>query len=328
MGSRTAGFVTNGNVARAFGFGQGFDTYELLPRKRSAATDVHARAAAWLEAGQGPFLLYLHTVEPHAPYNPPQPFRQRFAPGVRDERLTRMNLLNRLQGGQMPSTPELRRDLLSLYDAEIAANDAAFGELIDLLVQKGLWNDTVIVFLSDHGEEFLDHGGWEHGKTLHTEMLDIPLIVRVPGVGIGKQVERQAQHADVVPTILSAVGVPLPAAVEGRSLLPWMAGASGDGEEQIAYSWLDEYGLNMAAATTPDWRLIEKRAPLAARSLYDRRADPGEKSDLNAQRPVRAGYLGTHLKSAEKKKPGSLRAGEGAVDAELKEQLRALGYVH
>ncbi|HEV2845043.1 MAG TPA: hypothetical protein VG477_09375, partial [Thermoanaerobaculia bacterium] len=86
--------------------------------------------------------------------------------------------------------------------------------------------------------------------------------------------------------------------------------------------------LQMAAATTPEWRLIEKRAPLAARSLYNRRTDPGEKSDLNAQRPVRAGYLGTHLKGAEKKKHGALRAGEGAVDAELRQQLKALGYVH
>jgi arylsulfatase A-like enzyme len=329
-GYQTAGFVTNGNVARAFGFGQGFDTYELLPRRRSAAADVHARAAAWLEARKegSPFFLYLHTVEPHAPYNPPQPFRQRFAPHVRDEALTRMNLLTRLQGGKIPATPGLRRDLLSLYDAEIAANDAAFGELLDLLARKGLWEDTVIVFTSDHGEEFLDHGGWEHGKTLHTEMLDIPLILRVPGLGVGKQVERQAQHVDVVPTILSALGLPVPAAVEGRSLVPWMAGAPADEEEQIAFSWLDEYGLQMASATMPDWRLIEKRSPVSARSLYDRRADPGEKSDLNAERPVRAGYLGTRLKAEENKKRGALRAGEGAVDAELRQQLRALGYVH
>ncbi len=329
QGYETAGFVTNGNVARSFGFGQGFDTYELLPRKRSAAMDVHARAAAWLEDEKdAPFFLYLHTVEPHAPYDPPETFRRRFAPQVQDEALTRMNLLKRLQERKVPATPELRRDLLALYDAEVAANDAAFGELIDLLVRKGLWEDTLIVFVSDHGEEFLDHGGWEHGKTLHTEMLDVPLIVRIPGIGKGKVLERQAQHADLVPTILSAVGLPIPAAVEGRSLLPWMNGAPGDGAEEVAFSWLDEYGLQMASATTPEWRLIEKRAPVSGRSLYDRRSDPGEKSDLGGERPVRAGYLGTRLKGAETKKQGALRAGEGAVDAELRQQLRALGYVH
>lgn len=328
-GYRTAGFVTNGNVAKSFGFGQGFDTYELLPRKRSAAMDVHARAAAWLEEkADAPFFLYLHTVEPHAPYAPPEPFRQRFAPGVRDEALTRMSFLRRLQEGKIPATPELRRDLLALYDAEIAANDAAFGELIDLLVRKGLWKDTMIVFVSDHGEEFLDHGGWEHGKTLHTEMLDVPLIVRIPWIGNGKVLDRLAQHADVVPTILSAVGLPVPAAVEGRSLLPWMAGAPGDGAEEVAFSWLDEYGLQMASATTPDWRLIEKRAPVSGRSLYDRRSDPGEKRDLGSERPVRTGHLATRLRAEELRKRGALRAGEGEMDAELRQQLRALGYVH
>ncbi|HEX6901019.1 MAG TPA: sulfatase [Thermoanaerobaculia bacterium] len=329
QGYATAGFVTNGNVARSFGFAQGFDTYELLPRKRSAATDVSARAAAWLEKRtDAPFFLYLHTVQPHAPYNPPEPFRRRFAPQIRDEALTRMRFLRRLQQGKIPATPEVRRDLLALYDAEIATNDAAFGELIDLLVREGLWEDTMIVFVSDHGEEFLDHGGWEHGKTLHTEMLDVPLIIRIPGIGNGKVLERQAQHADLTPTILSAVGVPVPAAVEGRSLLPWMNGAPEDGAEEVAFSWLEEYGLQTASATTPEWRLIEKRAPVSGRSLYDRRSDPGEKRDLGSERPVRTGHLATRLRAEELRKRGALRAGEGKMDAELRQQLRALGYVH
>src|SRR5204863_2182139 len=122
---------------RGFGFAQGFDTYRLLPRKRSAATDVNAQAAEWLETAKGaaPFFLYLHTVEPHAPYNPPQPFRQRFAPGVRGEELTGMHVFKLLREGRLAPTSALRRDLLALYDAEIAANDAAFGELRDLLVR-------------------------------------------------------------------------------------------------------------------------------------------------------------------------------------------------
>lgn len=332
-GYRTAGFITNGNVARSFGFGQGFDTYELLGRRRSAATDVHARAAEWLEKewkGDAPFFLYLHTVEPHAPYAPPEPFRQRFASGVRNEALTRMRFLRQLEEGTVPASPGLRRDLLALYDAEIAANDAAFGNLIDLLRQRGLWQDTIVVFVSDHGEEFFDHGGWEHGKTLHTEMLDIPLIVRVPGAGNGRTVERQAQHADVMPTVLDALGIPIPAAVEGRSLLPWMAGsASGDGgEEDAAFSWLDEYGVQAASVTTPGWRLIDQRSPGFKRSLYDRRADPQEQSDRAVDRPVRSGYLATRIKAEEQPRKGMLKAREGVMDPELRRQLRALGYVH
>lgn len=331
-GYRTAGFVTNGNVARSFGFGQGFDTYELLGRRRSAATDVNARAAEWLEKEwkkDAPFFLYLHTVEPHAPYVPPEPFRQRFAPQVRNEALTRMKFLHQLEEGSVPASPELRRDLLALYDAEIAANDAAFGNLIDLLRQRGLWQDTIVVFVSDHGEEFLDHGGWEHGKTLHTEMLEIPLIVHVPETGRGRVIDHQAQHADVVPTILDALGLSIPPAVEGRSLLPWMArnGGTERGEEE-AFSWLDEYGVRAASVTTPAWRLIEQSSPSFDRSLYDRSADRGEKTNLSGSRSVRSGYFAARIKAEELPRKGDLKAREGVMDPEVRRQLRALGYLH
>jgi choline-sulfatase len=332
-GYRTAGFVTNGNVAKSFGLGQGFETYHLLPRKHSAATDVNAEAAAWLETGwkkDAPFFLFLHTVEPHAPYNPPLPFRQRFAPSVKDEHLTHMKVLLRLHENKLAATPELRRDLMDLYDAEIAANDAAFGDLIDLLVQRGLWEDTVIVFVSDHGEEFLDHGGWEHGKTLHAEMLDVPLIVRVPGMAGGKVVERQAQHADVASTILDLLGLPIAPHLEGRSLLSWMAGKDApakDEMEEEAFSWLDERGFRAASVTTPAWRLIENRVPTPGRLLYDRKADAAERSDLARQRAVRAGYLRARLRAEERPRKGRLRAGEGTMDPELRRQLEALGYL-
>jgi arylsulfatase A-like enzyme len=333
-GYQTAGFVTNGNVARSFGVAQGFETYQLLPGKHSAATDVNAAAAGWLESGWkrgAPFFLYLHTVEPHAPYSPPAPFRQRFAPEVHDELLTRMRVFHRLEEGSLAPTPELRRSLLDLYDAEIAANDAAFGELIDLLVRRGLWEDTVVVFVSDHGEELFEHGGWEHGKTLHAEMLDVPLIVRVPGAG-ARTVERQAQQVDVAPTILDLLGLPVPPVVEGRSLVPWMiddntGGATQDAPEDEAYSWLDQHGFRAASVTTPAWRMIEDRAPNAGRSLYDRRADPGEHRDLADDRAVRTGYLRAHLLAAERRHKGALQAGQAVLDEELRKQLQALGYL-
>jgi arylsulfatase A-like enzyme len=330
-GYQTAGFVTNGNVARGFGLAQGFETYELLPTKHSAATDVNGAAAGWLASEwkrDTPFFLYLHTVEPHAPYNPPAPFRQRFAPEVHDELLTRMKVFHRLEDGSLAPTPELRRSLLDLYDAEIAANDAAFGELIDLLARRGLWEDTVVVFVSDHGEELFDHGGWEHGKTLHAEMLDVPLIVRAPGAG-ARTVQRQVQQVDVAPTILGLLGLPVPPVVEGRSLAPWITGdAAGDEPEAEAYSWLDQHGFRAASVTTPAWRLIEDRAPNPGRALYDRRTDPGERRDLADERVVRAGYLRDHLHAAERRHKGALQAGQAIVDEELRKQLQALGYLH
>ncbi|HET9213010.1 MAG TPA: sulfatase [Thermoanaerobaculia bacterium] len=330
-GYRTAGFVTNGNVARSFGLGQGFETYELLPRRHSAAADVNAEAAAWLQSGwtkDAPFFLYLHTVEPHTPYNPPPAFRQRFAPEVHDETLTQMRIFRFLELGRIVPTPEMLRSFVDLYDAEIATNDAAFGELIDLLVQRGLWDNTVIVFVSDHGEEFLDHGGWQHGTTLHNEMLNVPLIVRAPGTG-PRTVQRQVQQVDVAPTVLDLLGLPVPPVVEGHSLVPWMAsGAPADEPEAEAYSWLDQHGWRGAAVTTPAWRLIEDRGHYPGRYLYDRRTDPGEHRNLTDQRAVREGYLWSRLRAEERPRKGTLKAGEATVDAELRKQLEALGYLH
>ena len=332
-GYRTAGFITNGNVARSFGFGQGFETYKILSHNRNSAAEVNARAAEWLDGlgkGKAPFFLYLHTVEPHAPYGPPPAFRQRFAPGAQEEE-THMRILRLLQRGKIQPSPELLRNLLDLYDAEIATNDAAFGDLMDLLVRRGLWEKTIVVFVSDHGEEFLDHGDWEHGKTLHTEMLDVPLILRIPGVGEGKMVERLAQHADIVPTLLVALGLPVPEAVEGRSLVSWMAGGGSPeeaGAEEAAFSWLDRDANRSAAVTTPDWRLIEIRSPRPGHSLYDRRADPGERKDLAVDRSVRTGYLGGRLRAEERPRKGALQAGEGTIDEETRKQLQALGYMH
>lgn len=327
-GYRTAAIVTNGNVDRSFGLGQGFESYRLLQHGRDTAENVNARAAQWLEGVRGePFFLFLHTIEPHTPYQPPPAFRQRFAPSVPED-LGKVRTLKALNAGTLPVTPERLQGLLALYDAEIAANDAAFGALVGLLRERGLWEETVVVFLSDHGEEFHDHGGWEHGRTLHTEMLDVPLLVRLPGVGEGRAVDRLAQHVDVVPTLLDALGLPVPAAVEGRSLLPAMAGAGedGSGDEEAALSWLDVDGFRSASASTPAWRLIEDRAPRAGRSLFDRRGDPRETRDLVRERAVRAGYLRSLLRAAESG-GARLRAGEGTVDDELRERLRALGYV-
>jgi arylsulfatase A-like enzyme len=332
-GYHTAGFVTNGNVARSFGLGQGFETYDLIPDDHTS-THVNAEAADWLEKDwkrDAPFFLYLHTVDPHAPYNPPPPFRQRFAPEVHDESLTRLRTFHRLEDSSLAPTPELRRSLLDLYDAEIATNDAAFGELIDLLVRRGLWEDTVVIFISDHGEELFDHGGWEHGKTLHAEMLDVPLIVRAPGAA-PRVVQRQAQQVDVAPTVLELLGLPVPPVVEGRSLAPWITGGIGgppdqDEPETAAYSWLDQRDFRAASVTTPAWRLIEDRAPRPGRALYDRHADPGEHRDLSPERAVRAGYLLDHLRLAERHRKGALRAGEATVDTELRKQLQALGYI-
>ena len=309
-----------------------------MPQRRHGSDEVTARAAAWLDARQGddrPFFLYLHTADPHAAYEPQEPFRSRFAADVpKDGVIGSRSFLKRLAGGRIPVTPELVRNLLALYDAEVAWNDDSFGALVAELERRGLWDDTVVIVLSDHGEEFHEHGRWEHGQTLHTEMLDVPWLARFPGLPEGVRVAEVAQHIDLVPTLLAYLGLPQPPHVEGRDLLPLLSGerpALDEGEieveEPAAFSWLDLDGLTGAAVTTEAWRLIDSRSPPSGAALYDRRKDPAEHQNRTAERPVDAEYLKTRLEARERNRRGAMKAGEATLDEELTRQLRALGYL-
>ncbi|HYH46410.1 MAG TPA: sulfatase, partial [Thermoanaerobaculia bacterium] len=336
-GFRTGGVVANAVVAEAFGVGQGFERYELLPTGANNSEIVNRHAVQLLDAagagrpGAPPFFLYLHTIDPHGPYLPPADLRQRFAPGIPPWVGSR-RFLRELNHRTLKPGPETPGDMLRLYEAEVAANDRSFGALLAELRRRGLWEDTVVVLVSDHGEEFFEHGGWEHGRSLHAEVLDVPLIVRFPGLGEGRQVAALAQHVDLLPTLLAALGLPAPAGVEGRNLLARLGESDGEGEGETAwdpavYSELDLDGRTGTAVTTPVWRLIDRRGPTAAVLLYARREDPRERRDLARARPVEAGFLRSLLRARALLPGRTLTPGTGRIDEAMREQLRALGYL-
>jgi arylsulfatase A-like enzyme len=350
-GYATAAAVTNPNVAGRFGLRQGFETYDLLSRTRSE--HVTEWAQAWWEGrrrdGDGrPFFLYLHTVDPHAPYVPEPAWRRLLAPHVPDGFVGSLWLLRRLKSGEEASTPERVRRLSALYDAEVAANDASFGDLLDALAARGLDADTLVVFVSDHGEEFHDHGGWEHAETLHAELLHVPLVIRLPAVdrrGGGRRVATPVQQADLMPTLLRLAGAPVPPGLEGRDLAPLLApvaaaGETGEGDgaadgpadDAPLFSHVDRLGVSGGAVTAGPWRCIDmlsrRGAAGPSRELYRRPDDPGEHHDLAAERPVVSGWcrqlLRAHAAAAVSR---ALVPGVEEVDPELAEKLRALGYL-
>ena len=257
-GYDTAAFVTNPNVASAFGFGQGFGIYRLL-KKHSDSTLATEHVLAWLERREDerPFFLYVHTPDPHGPYLPPEPHRSRLAGDA--DRVYRA-IQAKPKREKWESDEETIRQLLALYDAEIAANDENFGRLLDDLKRRDLFDDTLIVFLSDHGEEFFDHHDWNHGRGLHAETLDFPLLVKLPDQRRGRRVTEPAQHIDVMPTILDALGVPLPEGIEGRSLLPLLAGeAKHPLGPRAAYSHVDLNDRLSVGIAVGEWKLIDRR---------------------------------------------------------------------
>ncbi|MEM7586657.1 MAG: sulfatase [Acidobacteriota bacterium] len=336
-GYRTAAFITNPNLTAGFGFDQGFDHFEYLGEETTSA-EVHQRVVDWLEQRRdaSPFLLYVHTLDPHAPYDPPAQERERWAPGVSAVKAEdSMRLVDGLQAGRIELSDALRADLRALYDAEIAANDASFGALIDELATRGLFGDALVAVMSDHGEEFHEHGNWQHGRALHGESIAVPLIVKLPGMHAGRRISQPVQHADLLPTVLAYLGLEPAVAIEGRSLLPLLAEASGDGPrwQRQLFSYLHLDSVARVSVHDGDWKLIQQIESdrLVWPRLYRPSEDPGEQHNLAERYPLRVGYLATAIRrkmAADLAAAGTrLDAEQGVIDPSVEKSLRALGYL-
>ncbi|MGH0034808.1 MAG: sulfatase [Myxococcota bacterium] len=314
----------------------------------------------WLDRRDGdrPLFLYVHAVEPHSPYNPPARYRERFAPEAGGDALDPETeaVVRRLQqsfiergvpqaqrdigsrawlhalaAGSIAPTERVIADLEALYDAEVAYADDAFGALLAELERRGLLADAAVAFLSDHGEEFFEHGSWEHGKTLHAEVLRVPMILRLPGdAPRGIRVADIARHIDVLPTLLEAVGVPAPRSMDGRSpmdgrsLLPSIRGESDD---RSSLAFVDLNGFVAQSIEQGPWKLIDSRSPEAGIALFSR-DDPQELRNLAQGDPLLAGWLAAQLRlELARSRDRALEAPTTDVDADLEARLRAMGYV-
>ncbi len=302
---RSAGYATGGFVSayvlRAdVGIGQGFDAYDdRLPAaspevaigdvQRDGA-DTLAAAEAWLSSRtSSKFFLFLHLYEPHTPYAPPA----RYAKG-------------------------------DPYDGEIAYADELVGKLIATLKSRGLYDDALIVLLSDHGEGLGDHGEMEHGLFLYRETMHVPLIVKRPGRrGAGTRVAAPVQHIDLVPSLLSMIQAPVPAGLRGRSLAPVMDGGAIPEQGLYAeamypryhFGWSELYSL-----TDARFRFI--RAPRD--ELYDTTNDPRERRNLAGEREQTRVAMRQAL---DRLMAGAAIDAPGHVSAEDRERLKALGYI-
>ncbi len=341
-GYRTAGFITNGNVDQTFGLGQGFDGFFYLnesqeePAFHQLADRLNRRAFPWLEeraragAERPPYFLYLHATDPHAPYTPPEPFRQRFAPDV-DPEIGLIDNVHDISAGRKPAPAGTAGAFIDLYDGEIAWNDHHFGRLLAKLRELGLYDSTLIVLLSDHGEEFDDHGGWEHGKTLYGEQLRIPLVVKLPrGEAAGRRVGEIADQVDLLPTVLDVLGLEPPPGLDGRSLLPLVRGAR---RQSPSFAYLRLEGKRLKSVVARGWKLIvddSRQRRRGARELYRLAVDPREQSDLYPVGPLERGFLEQTLRAFEldlHRGERRFEAERAEIDAELRRRLEALGYI-
>jgi arylsulfatase A-like enzyme len=328
-GYATAAVVNNAALHADFGLARGFETWDYFP-----ATDEHNRSAAatvdlalaWLDrSSDQPFFLLVHFFDPHLAYDPPEPARGRFSGDYTGALGYPVhNALGlRLAVDQLDADD--RRFVADAYDEELLALDGELGRLLDGMAERGLLETTLVVLTSDHGEELFDHGGFEHGHSTFQELLHVPLMAWGPGVRAGR-IEAPVSHVDLLPTLLDALGRPLPADLAGVSLWPLLRGGSAPPERMLVAEGL-LYGADQRAVVRWPWKLV-LRADGGQTGLFDLSADPGERHDLSAERPEVLARLQTEP-AARLPDGEQLRARTRAaeLDEQTRGQLRSLGYV-
>lgn len=342
-GFTTGSFIANGFVSDRFGFSQGWDHYTNYIResRSTRAEAVFGEAADWIEAHKDQrFFAYVHTIDPHVPYDPPDEFLRMYDAepytGVVENRRTPTLLEDAKRSPpRVTLGPRDVARIEALYDAEISYHDRHFGRFLERLAALGLADDTIVFVTSDHGEEMNDHGSWGHGHSVFQELLNVPLAVRWPGVVPNGAVHTETVSTiDVVPTALEALGVEAPPELEGHSLLPVLRGEPPIGPA-VAFSDFQE---NRRVIRAGRYKLIV-RGNLRS-ILFDLETDPGERAELDPRtRPIATRYLrillgqflgapdkGRYLFGDERRRvvPQAARA---AMTPELCAQLASLGYI-
>jgi arylsulfatase A-like enzyme len=326
-------------LSRDYGFAQGFEHFEYLKetedREFHQLSDrVNQSVFSWLDGRpqERPFFICVHTMDPHAPYTPRSPFAEELAGQVPDPRVGSLRIVNGLTWMDRNPEKNTAADLMALYDAEIRFNDAQFGALLDKLEVMDELDSSLVVLVSDHGEEFGDHGRWQHGFTLFEDMLHVPLVIKFPsGEGAGSVVNTTVGQVDIVPTVIATVGLSMPPGVQGRNLVPLIEGGGAGDESTPVYSYiLKQRWRDVASVTAAGRKLVWYRiydSPRSRVELYDLARDPGEKENLAAMEPVLTGYFMSVLKDAELSWAGRAPTEESVMTEEMEERLRALGYL-
>ena len=362
-GYATAGFAANANIAPLFNFGQGFHAYEFLSPTALFGASEHAaqlavyqslrlgyerfissaknvynfyypaeaineRAIDWMSQHLDQrFFLFLHYMDPHDPY---------FEHPYNGYGVARVSTPN--------PPPDMAGELKRLYAGEISYLDQQLGELFDWLKKQGLYDNSMIVLTSDHGEEFHEHGGWWHGLTLYEEQIHVPLIIKAPSVpsvppqgkgtrGTEGNSSRRpgtvdtgiTQSIDIAPTLLGALNLPGPAEMQGIDLLNVI--------ERIGATFAenDLEGNVLRSVRGSDWKLIEANAGnprgLPTQQLFNIASDPGERRDLADGEPDRVAQLLADMNRIQDwAVQRAVATQQTDIDAATLEQLRNIGY--
>jgi arylsulfatase len=355
-GYRTLGVTANFvHVNEAWGFDRGFDSWNsfsveaddeteiiwryeptpgtIVPLRAPNGSEVNAEVLARLSASDAtPLFLFVHYMEPHAPYKPLEEHLSALSGSARPmgRAVATNDYLVKLARGEVEIGETERQWLIDLYDAEILGADEAVGDLLDELRRRGYLENAVITVVSDHGEEFREHGGWFHALTLHRESLAIPLVIsdmRDPGAG--ERREEPVDLVDVPTTLLALAGLENSEGMHGRALLGVRPLPQRDLVAELhADPRIEEHirpREHRFALTRWPWKAIVARD--GERRVYRADRDPGETEPLGTASDPVPDEIADAIETLGLRLGASDREAGEPLDPATLDGLRALGYV-
>ena len=320
-GYRTIGFTANPFLIADFGFAQGFDRFRFYPgpdfaRAENLVADLVDEARS--SHTDRPLFAWIHLMEPHSPYTPPPLTAGMFQPTGPAEPIEDHTSI---PFWLLPGSPRDRRPYVAAYDDDIAAVDAAFDTLVREFRAVRQSRENVVVVTADHGEQFLDHGGWEHGSNLYDELVCVPLAILAPDT-TAAVVDAQVELIDLFSTLLELANADIPDN-SGRSLNALLHG-KGAGRGALSEIPGSQYSLR-----EDRFKLIEFNDGRC--QLFDLSTDRFEQHDISNANPTRVARMRAALNARLSEAIEMRRRvrGESApVDPAIAERLRTLGYTH
>ncbi|HXJ35539.1 MAG TPA: sulfatase [Candidatus Eisenbacteria bacterium] len=348
-GYRTHAVVANPYLALPFGLAQGFDTYDNVSLESEMAICLRTTLAARLVgpalgtrvSGNGdvvtqrglrrlrelragardqPYFLWLHYIDPHAPYGcgGDKSFRgdtllaeiEHDGAELRD----RFEAIARLRAGEIRLSPAEKAQMVALYDAGVADVDRCLGEILDAVAPG---DDTLIAVVSDHGEEFWEHGGVEHGHTFYDELVRVPLVLAGAGLPRDHRVAELVRLIDLPPTMFDLLHLPAPSDLDGTSML------RPTGAERVALCEGLLFAEDKVAIRTARWKYV--RSANGKEELYDLETDRLELRDVAASADLE--WARELIAASGAGAPQAECIDDHAADGPaIREALRHLGY--
>jgi arylsulfatase A-like enzyme len=297
-GYATGAVINAPALKPAYRVNRGFDHYHMTPEEGRVADGTTRDALEWLDTvGDDPFFAFVHYFDPHLSYSPPAPHDKVFTVDYDGPIGYSFNLegFSRVRDSMFVQMQSLEpadwHRIVALYDGEIAFTDAAVADLLRGLEERDLRDNTLIILMSDHGEEFFEHGGFEHGHTLYEELINVPLLFSLAGrLPEGARLARPVRVLDLAPTILDFLAIEEPAHFEGVSIRSLLEGEGESGRAGtilppgVAYAEAIQHGRQKKCVTAYPWKLVYELGT-EEKWLHNLAEDPGEMQDVLADRP-------------------------------------------